>query len=337
MRARLKKIRHWVEWLLVIMAAKIVRLLSRRVCHLLGQTIGAGAAVIDRRGRKIALSNLEAAFGDQLSPPRRAKVVRESYQQFVRTMLDLLWSPRMNSENFREWYELVNFDEVIADIGPGRSIIFITFHYGNFEWAAQTLGLRGCRAITVAQEFKNPLLEPIFNQLRTYSGNEVAPRQGGLLRMYKALKRGKHVAVLTDLTLKPWDPSVAIDCFGLKKCVTYAHAWLHQRTGAPIVPAHCEPLPDGRYRLEVQPKIEFPKGASIVEITQACWDRLEPIVRTNPSPWIWMYKHWRYRLAGSAKPYPFYAQGHRGFERRLNAAMARLKQAGAELERPAIE
>jgi KDO2-lipid IV(A) lauroyltransferase len=330
MRSRLKKIRHWVEWLLVIMAAKIVRLLSRRVCHLLGQMIGAGAAMIDRRGRGIALSNLEAAFGDQLSPARRAQVVQESYQQFVRTMLDLLWSPRLNPKNFREWYEVVNLDEVLADAGPNRSVIFITFHYGNFEWAAHTMGLCGLRGILLAQEFKNPLLEPIFNQLRTHSGNEVAPRQGGLLRMYKALKRGKHVAVLTDLTLKPWDPSVAIDCFGLKKCVTYAHAWLHQRTGAPIVPVHCEPLRDGRYRLEVQPKIEFPKGASIVEITQTCWDRLEPIVRKNPSPWIWMYKHWRYRLAGSAKPYPFYAEVGPAFEARLNRARA-------ELERPAMQ
>ena len=330
MRRILKEIRHRMEWLVVIMTARVVRLLSRRVCYFLGQAIGGCAMMIDRRGRRIALSNLEAAFGDELSSARRVQVVRESYQQFIRTMLDLLWSPRMNSENFREWYELVNFDEVIADVGVGRGIIFITFHYGNFEWAAHTLGLRGHRAITVAQEFKNPLLEPIFNQLRTHSGNEVAPRQGGLLRMYKALKRGKHVAVLIDLTLKPWDPSVAIDCFGLKKCVTYAHAWLHQRTGAPIVPVHSQPLPDGRYRLEVQPTIELPKGASIVHITQACWDRLEPIVRANPSPWVWMYKHWRYKLAGSSKPYPFYAEGHRGFERRLNAAMAELEKETVE-------
>ena len=144
--------------------------------------------------------------------------------------------------------------------------------------------------------------------------------------MYKALKRGQHVSVLTDLTLKPWDPSVAIDCFGMKKCVTYAHAWLHQRTGAPIVPVYCQPLPGGRYRVHFFPKLEFEKGTSIIQITQACWDQIEPLVRQNPSPWVWMYKHWRYKLAGSAKPYPFYAEVGPKFEARLNATMAKLER-----------
>ena len=144
--------------------------------------------------------------------------------------------------------------------------------------------------------------------------------------MYKALKRGRHVAVLTDLTLKPWDPSVAINCFGMKKCVTYAHAWLHQRTGAPIVPVYCTPLPDGKYRIQVLPKLEFEKGTSVIQITQRCWDQIEPVVRQNPSPWVWMYKHWRYRLAGSPKPYPFYAELGPKFEARLNENMAKLEQ-----------
>ena len=325
-----KKIRYRLERLALIIAAKFVPLLSRKACWRVGQAMGACAAAIDRPGRRIALSNLELALGNELSLRDRTKVVCESYQQFVSTALDLLWSPRITRENFTNWLEIVNLDKVLADIGPQRGAIFVTFHYGNFEWAALTLGLRGLQSITLAQEFKNPLLDPIFVKLRKHCGNEIAPREGGILRMYKALKRGRHLAFLIDLTLKPWDPSVAIDCFGLKKCVTYAHAWLHQRTGAPIVPAHFESLGGGRYRVQIHPPLKIPEGASIVQITQACWDRLEPIVRANPSPWVWMYKHWRYKLSGSSKPYPFYAEGHRGFERRLNAAMAELKKETVE-------
>jgi KDO2-lipid IV(A) lauroyltransferase len=326
----MKKIRYWLEWLGLIIAIKLVSLLSRKACDTAAQFIGSCAATLDRAGRRVALSNLEAAFGDQMSTRDRARIVRECYQGFTRTMLDLLWSPRMNRDNHRAWFEIVNFEETLAQAGPGRGVIFITFHYGNFEWAAHTIGLRGHRGMVLTREFANPLLGPLFDQLRTHSGNESVPRERGLLRMYKALKRGTHLAIATDLTLKPQNPCVAIDCFGLKKCVTYAHAWLHLRTGAPIVPVICASIGDGRYRLQVYPKIEIPKGASIVQITQACWDELERIVRANPGPWIWMYKHWRYKLAGPAKLYPFYAQVGRGFERRLNQAMA-------ELERQIVE
>lgn len=241
-------------------------------------------------------------------------------------MLDLFWSPRITKQNFIEWIEVVGLNEVLADIGPGRGIIFTTFHYGNFEWAALVMGLRGLQGMTLTQEFKNPLLEPVFAKLRKLSGNDLASREGGTIRMYKALKRGRHVAILTDLTLKPWDPGVAIDCFGMKKVVTYAHAWLHLRTGAPIVPIYCEPLPGGKYRIQVYPQLRFEKGASIKQITQACWDQIEPLVRQNPSPWVWMYKHWRYRLAGSKKPYPFYAEVGPKFEARLNENMAKLER-----------
>ncbi len=320
----LKKIRYWVEWFALTIVARTVPLFSRQTCYRISQCIGACAAIVDRSGRRIALSNLEAALGNELSRGRRVSIARESYQLFIGAMLDLFWSPRLTRQNFTEWIEVIGLDEVLDDIGPGRGIIFTTFHYGNFDWAALVMGLRGLHGMTLTQEFKNPLLEPIVAKLRKLSGNDLASREGGTIRMYKALKRGHHVAILTDLTLKPWDPSVAINCFGMKKCVTYAHAWLHQRTGAPIVPIFCEPLPGGKYRIQVYPQLQFEKGTSVIQITQACWDQIEPLVRQNPSPWVWMYKHWRYRLAGSARPYPFYAEIGPKFEARLNANMAKL-------------
>ena len=245
MASPLKKLRYRLEWMALVLLAKIVPQFSRAQCCGLAEFLGACAFHLDRRGRRIALSNLEAALGDELSPVRRKEVARESYQQFLRTMLDLFWIPRLTSENFTEWVEIIGFDEAVVGLEPEQGIIFTTFHYGNFEWAAQLLGLNKLPGLTLTQEFKNPLLEPLFAKLRRHSGNELAPRARGIVRMYKALKRGQHVAVLTDLTLKPWDPSVAINCFGMKKCVTYAHAWLHQRTGAPILPVWCESLPSG--------------------------------------------------------------------------------------------
>ena len=76
--------------------------------------------------------------------------------------------------------------------------------------------------------------------------------------------------------------------------------------------------PEGRYRLVFHPPIEFPTGSSLREMAQACWDQFEPVVRANPAPWLWMYKHWRYRpLAPGPAAYPFYANPSLEFERRL--------------------
>ena len=192
-------------------------------------------SIFDRHGREVALANLEAAFGEEMSILQRRKVVRESYQYFARTMLDLLWSPRLNCENFSRYIELQNLEETARDTGPERSFITATYHYGNFEWFSLASGYLGLNGTIIAQEFKNPLLDDIFKKIREQSGHEFIPRERGIVRLYKVLRRKGRTAMLVDLTVSPKMGAVAIDCLGLKTSVTSATAWLHERTGIPII------------------------------------------------------------------------------------------------------
>jgi Kdo2-lipid IVA lauroyltransferase/acyltransferase len=314
MRSRWKRLRYRLEWLGLFLAAKLVPLLSRKACFHLAQTTGALMAIFDRHRYRVALSNLEMAFGNQLSPRERRKITRESFQHFSRTMVDLLWSSRLTRENLVHHIELQNFEEIARETGPRCSFIMACHHYSNFEWLSLACGFLDLNGTIISQEFKNSLLDPIFKKLREQSGHEFVPRKQGLVRLYKTLHRKGRSALLTDLTVSPDKGAVVIDCFGLKASVTSAHAWLQERTGAPIIPAHCEPLPDGRYRLVFHPAIKTTPGMTHQQIAQACWDSFEPYVRTNPAPWLWMYKHWRYQPANTDRPYPFYAHVSQRFE-----------------------
>jgi KDO2-lipid IV(A) lauroyltransferase len=315
MRGKWKRLRYRLEWLGLSLATKLVPLLPRKACVRLAHLLGALMSIFDRHGRKVALSNLEVAFGDRLSIAEREKIARESFQYFARTMLDLLWSPRLNRENFSRFIELHNLEE--TDTGPERSFIAATYHYGNFEWFSIASGYLGLNGTIIAQEFKNPLLDGIFRRIREQSGHELIPRERGIVRLYKALRRKGRTAMLVDLTVSPKMGAVAIDCLGLKTSVTSAHAWLHERAGAPILPVHCEPLPDGRYRVVFHPKIEAGADMTHRQIAQACWNSFEPYLRKNPAPWLWMYKHWRYKPANADRPYPFYAHVYEAFDKIL--------------------
>ena len=317
MRSRWKRIRYRLEWAGLSLAAKLIPFCSRKVCYHLAQVAGALLAFLDRPRYHVALSNLEAAFGDQLSARERRKIVRQSFQHFARTMIDLLWSPRLTELNFLWYIELRNFEETMRGTGSERSMIIACYHYGNFEWLSLACGFLDLKGMIISQEFKNSLLDPIFKELREQSGHELIPRERGIVRLYKVLRRGGRTALLVDLTVPPSQGAVAIDCFGLKTCVTSAHAWLSERTGVPIIPAHCEPLPNGRYRLVFHPKITVTDGMTYQEVAQACWNSFEPYVRKNPAPWLWMYKHWRYLPENPDRLYPFYANFLRPFENML--------------------
>jgi KDO2-lipid IV(A) lauroyltransferase len=330
MRSQWKRIRYRLEWLGLFLATKLIPLCSRGVCNHLALTAGALLSFLDRPRYHVALSNLEAAFGDRFSRAEQRKIARESFQHFARTKVDLLWSPRLTAQNFSRYIEWENLEETARGTGPERSIMIACYHYGNFEWLSLACGFLDLKGTIISQEFKNSLLDPIFKKLREQSGHELVPRERGIIRLYKVLRRKGRTALLVDLTVPPTQGAVAIDCFGLKTSVTSAHAWLHEQTGAPIIPAHCEPLPDGRYRLVFHPKIERTAEMTHQQIAQACWNSFEPYARKNPAPWLWMYKHWRYLPSKPNRPYPFYANFYRPFEDMLERERAESLTEGNE-------
>lgn len=303
-------------------AAKLVPRLPRQVLLRLADLLGLLMSIFDRQGRAVALNNLEVAFGDRFSPRQRKRIARESFQHFARSMVDLLWTPRLTRENYARYLESEGME--LLDTGPefkGR-VMVACYHYSNFEWLSWLCATCGFTATIINQQFKNSLLDPIFKRLRELSGHEMVPRERGITRLYKALRRGGRTAVLVDLTVPPSQGAVVIECFGLKTSVTSAHAWLHHNTGTPIVPAHCEPLANGRYRIVFHRRIDDATKLSEQQIAQACWDSFEPYVRKNPAPWLWMYKHWRYRPSDARRPYPFYANIEPRFDKLVRAAQS---------------
>ena len=162
-----------------------------------------------------------------LSESERERITRESVSAVLRAQCSICSGIRGSTpSNWREFIEFEGWDEFARTVGPTGPCIIAACHYGNFEWFSLAAAYAGLVATIVSQEFKNSLLDPIFNQLRQQSGHQFVPREGAVVKLYKALRRGGTAAILVDLTLHPRQPSVAIDCFGMKMSVTYAHAWL---------------------------------------------------------------------------------------------------------------
>ncbi len=314
-RSRRKKIRYRLEWLGLAAAMTLVPLLPRRVCYVLGQIMGTLGYFIDGKGRAVALANLEAAFRDERSAKERRAIARRCYRIIATTLIDMLWSPRLTAQNLSRYFEPEGLARAREELSAPHSAIAASIHYGNFEWLSLVMGFVGHPGDIIVERPKNALLEPFILRARKGSGNALIPRKGAIVRLYKTLRRGGRAAMLIDLNVRPTQPAVMINCFGLETCVTLAHAWLHQHTGAAIIPAYCEPLPGGRYRVVCHRKLEIAPGATATEIAQACWDAFEPVVRRNPAPWLWMYKHWRFRPATSGRKYPFYANESTQFEK----------------------
>jgi Kdo2-lipid IVA lauroyltransferase/acyltransferase len=311
-----KKIRHRLEAAVLRFFAWLVPRLSRDGCVRLANGLGEFAYRLDHRGRHVALENLRCAFGDRLTPEGRKAVARESYRNFARTIVDLFWAPALARPENRHWLRVENWEKVADNFGPGkRGAMFVTLHFGNWEWANLAGGFLGQSYPVVAEKFKNPMLESIFTGLRQASGATIIPQESSMIRMLKTVKRGGITAMLADLCVPPSQAATVIRAFGMELSVSVLHAVLAQRGGARVYPVLARPDPDGGSTVIVSPELEITPEASWHEIAQRCWDFYEPLVRAHPGMWLWPYKHFRYKPRDTDTEYPFYANKSGAFEK----------------------
>ena len=315
-----KKYRYWLEWFFVSGFAWLIPLIPLGLLRILADFAGTIYYLADRRSRAVALANLEAAFGAEMSEKARRQVARESLQVFARSFLELFWSPRLNRKNVEKFISFENPEAFRPILATKREspTIGITPHFGNFEWGSALFAFCDYDGYILTQKFKNDRLTPIFQKIRERSGHHAVTQERSMLRFMKAIRKGSPVGILIDLTLKMNDPGVIISSFGLRMRTTMIHAVLHDRTGARLFPFITLARPGG-YSVRVLEPLQFPPGTSYREIVQTCWDGFEPIIRQHPEQWLWVYKHWRYLPASSDRPYPFYANRSERFDRELES------------------
>jgi lauroyl/myristoyl acyltransferase len=304
-----KRQRYRLEYLGLRLLSGLVCLLPYPLIRPLASRLGSVVYVFDRKRREVTLANLRCAFGDRFDERELDRIGRKSFGVFADTMLELLWSPRLSREFMKRFGTQETLDSSSRHAEQGRSVIYACLHAGNFEWTSKiSVNLFGPVPL-IAQEFKNPLIGPLFDGWRSAVGHTIFPRKGVMIRMLRHLKEGGKFGVLVDLNLKPADGPVVIRCFGKYLTpVTRLPAELALRTGAAVVPVEILPRKEGGHHLRYLPEIPITESTTPAEVAQACWDALEPGLREHPELWLWSYKHWRYRPEGTqGDGYPFYA------------------------------
>jgi len=313
---------HRLELLGLLAAHHLILALPYPCLRGIAWFLGSVIYYCDQRGRSTALENLRCAFPDRYTEKERRRIARLSYVTFGRTMLELFWSPRLTEEFVDKHVTHSGRDTDVACNDPKRSAIYTCLHFSNFEWLGQICAYKIEKGPVIAQNFKNPLLSPLFVKLRSSTGLFPIPQERAVIRMLKLLKSGHKFGMLCDLSLDPKEGGVPILTFdNLRLSATPAHAVLAQKTDAVVVPIGIHPKPHGGYNVHHHLPITNCAEMSIVEIAQKCWDALEKDIRKSPECWLWSYKHWRFKPSDdTASKYPSYSNHAKRFDKAIQEA-----------------
>lgn len=277
--------------------AGIFTLLSRLPLpwlHRLGAVLGWLAYLLSGRYRKHFRANLVQAGFDE---PR---IRRAAIAAAGKSVLELpaIWL-RPHAEVAGWVRELVGREAYDEAAAKGKGVLFLTPHLGCFDVTAQFF-THGFGPMTVLyRPPRQPWLQPIMDAGRNRPNMTAAATDlRGVRSLMKALKARESVGMLPDQVPSRGEGEWA-DFFGRPAYTMTLAARLVESTGAAIVLAYGERLPDGKgYRLHAQRMPE-----RLADESPARWINraMEGVIRQCPEQYLWAYN--RYKVpAGVAPP-----------------------------------
>ena len=294
-------LRHRIEYGAVTAVLQLARLLPMPVVLGAGTLLGRAFYRFDGPHRRLAISNLQAAFPLR-SHEDCAAIARGMFAHFGRLLTVLLKFSTMSPKQMLARVEFEGEDRVRAAHAEGRGVLLFTGHFGFWEINALVHALEIKPMAVLARPLDNPLLHHLLESVRGRTGNSVIYRRGAIRRVLRALADNQAVAILIDQHIQTAD-AVYVDFFNRPAATTSALAALARRTGAPVVPVFALPQPGGRFRMVYEHAVAPPDGDdpdAIRAFTQRCTDVLEMYVRRYPDLWLWMHRRWR-DVDGAAK------------------------------------
>ena len=292
-------IRHRFEYVVVLFLIFILKDLSAKTIFRLGRILGNLSYKLATKRKRVALINLNIAFGDKKSNKEKKQIIKNSFIQVALSTLQSLWILKYpNRVNQLIEGESIGLDIVKKCLERRRGIFFLTAHYGNWEIMGIDHGYRGaCKLNSIIRRLDNPYLNEVALKFRTVSGNGIFCRDESLLQIVRAIKNNEAVAVMMDQNTAKG--GVFVDFFGRKAATARSVARLSYRTGTPILPFFFYPTGKGTYRVKYGPELTLKKTGhrehDVIEWTQACEKFIEKTIQDTPDPWIWAHRRWKTR------------------------------------------
>ena len=272
---------------------RISRCLPVAVNRAIAVPVGRLLARLVPRVRRVALANLDLAYGDTLSGEEKERIFRGVVDNVSLLAAEFSQISRIAEAEPGTVVTVEGADFLEKDKG----YICIGAHLGNWELMGPSMAAHGFKVAAVVREFDNPRVNRLIDGIRRSGKVTTIPKDNGGREIIRLLREGTLVGILIDQS--PRENGVPVTFFGAPCWATVAPAMIAVRAKTSVVPVALTRKPEGGYRLRFYEPIVMTRTgnlrADLVNYTQACQDALERMVRENPEQWLWLHQRWKAR------------------------------------------
>ncbi|OGV70744.1 MAG: hypothetical protein A2283_19210 [Lentisphaerae bacterium RIFOXYA12_FULL_48_11] len=231
------------------------------------------------------------------------RIARASFRHFAILVVESLKSGNVfNETNWKEKVE-IDIDPAAMEVlqKPGKGIILVSGHFGNWEVAAQLISyIKPVAGIT--RDMNNPYTDRLMKERKPRNRFRLTPKHdAGVGRLLSVLKNGEILALLIDQHARA--RGMPINFFGTPASTHTSPALLHLITKAPLCFGYCIRTAPMRYKLRAIPPIVYkPTGNredDVRTILEKLTAELEKAIREHPEQYLWGHRRWRTKTTGT--------------------------------------
>lgn len=295
--------KYLLQGALLLLVLGIFRLLPIDTASTAGGWLGRRIGPRLRRLHAIAMENISQAL-PELDADRRAAVIADMWENLGRVLGEFPHLGRFYPQG-RIDVEGAEHAMQLRDDGIGG--IFFSAHFGNWELLSLVMDHHDMAPVLVYRAANNPWSERIIQHVRKAAhhrtgASEYLTKSGqGLRQMVKALRDGKHLAMLVDQKM---NTGIPLPFFGRSAMTSPVLAQLALKYRVPIVPARIERLPGSRFRLRLDPPMDLSgygdSDADVAAVMLEVNHLFETWIREHPDHWLWIHNRWPKTAAESS-------------------------------------
>ena len=261
----------------------------------IGRCLGRMAFTVVRGRRRVALRNLQTAFGREKSPQEIENIARRTFSNLGMTLVEFLRMPRLGISYYHRYARVEGEDHLRRALEAGKGVIALTFHFGNWELPSLGASFFGYPIVALAQRIHNPWIDRYVRRTRKATGVMILPKRRVTQQVIKHLRQGKIVAIFVDQRERT-KSQVFVDFFGKRASTTPSPVVFSLRTGAPMIPLFTVRENNACHRVIIgAPLVPRNTGDTDNDLrtnTEAYTKVLEGMIRKHPDQYFWLHNRW---------------------------------------------
>jgi len=286
----MKKIRYFVEFLIIIFLLVIFKILGFKLASSLGGLIGRLVGPLFRSKKKI-LSNISKAF-PEIEEKSTELIVKKMWENYGRILSEYMFIKNFRNSKYKKFLTIEG-QEVLNELKDSKEpVVFISGHFNNFELMAMQIEKSGINLAAIYRPLNNIFLNKIMEKIRTkyICRKQIKKGGSGTRELLESFKNNYSIAIMIDQRVSE---SIKVDFFNQKASTTTIPAQLFKKFGSKIVPIYIERINGVYFKMTVSRPINLKKESTIEEITLKLNKWLEKMILINPDQWIWSHDRWK--------------------------------------------